>query len=225
MPRKQASAYLVPLFLPGEVHAKVSALEGNGRDYRVRAPYGTNFTAFLSNFAQNGSSGKMSPAYCRPVPLTKLRENDDGGLISQLCWRDLPESFQKFLETVGETAASPMENSITLRTEFLTLNGGESHSAAVACSLLDVLQKAELVPQKYYLSSRAARGILNRAAYRGRRLPEILEQALLETIAAGRQSQLPELIPHQRRTLDFLMKPARRRTAAAGKSQKTRSKG
>jgi len=53
---------------------------------------------------------------------------------------------------------------------------GESHSAAVACSLSAVLQCT--VSSKYYLTPKAAAGILRRAAKRGRTLPPPLEAAL-----------------------------------------------
>lgn len=38
------------------------------------------------------------------------------------------------------------------------------------------------VPEKYYLSARACQGILTRASRRGKKLPELLEAALLEMI-------------------------------------------
>lgn len=64
-------------------------------------------------------------------------------------------------------------------TGFLTLNIGEFHSAAGVCSLSQVLETGE-VPSKYYLSPKAARGILRRAEKRGRELPELLRQALTQ---------------------------------------------
>jgi hypothetical protein len=62
----------------------------------------------------------------------------------------------------------------------LTLNTAEYPSDAVASSLSDVLESD--VPQKYYLSPRACRGILRRAEKRGKRLPEHLAAAL-ESVA------------------------------------------
>lgn len=38
------------------------------------------------------------------------------------------------------------------------------------------------VPEKYYLSAKACRGILTRASRRGKKLQELLETALLEMI-------------------------------------------
>lgn len=63
----------------------------------------------------------------------------------------------------------------------------ESPNAAVECSLSDVLLTPEqaarmgLDLQRYALSARAARGILRRAAARGRALPPHLEAALRTT--------------------------------------------
>jgi DNA (cytosine-5)-methyltransferase 1 len=57
------------------------------------------------------------------------------------------------------------------------LNTSESPSGAVASSLSDVLEiRADL--SKYYLSPRAATGIIRRAAKRGRELPPQLAEAL-----------------------------------------------
>jgi hypothetical protein len=53
----------------------------------------------------------------------------------------------------------------------------EYHSAAVASLLSDVLETGEL-PQRYFLSARACKGIIRRAEKRGKKLPEQLEAAL-----------------------------------------------
>lgn len=65
-------------------------------------------------------------------------------------------------------------------TGYLTLNTSESHSAAVECSLSDILEVD--VHPKYYLSPRACRGILRRAQRRDRELPPRLHRALLDRI-------------------------------------------
>jgi hypothetical protein len=58
-----------------------------------------------------------------------------------------------------------------------TADTGESHSGAVECSLSQILE--ENVPSKYFLSQKAAAGILRRAERRGRELPPALREALL----------------------------------------------
>ena len=66
-------------------------------------------------------------------------------------------------------------------TAFSTLSGSECPKDAAVCSLSDVLETGEL-PQKYFLSPKACRGILRRAEKRGRELPPAL-RAALQTVA------------------------------------------
>ena len=68
-----------------------------------------------------------------------------------------------------------------LRTELSTLNTGESPSDAVESMLSSILEVN--APEKYSLSPRACEGILRRAERRGKKLPEMLELALRQTIA------------------------------------------
>ncbi len=62
-------------------------------------------------------------------------------------------------------------------TECLTLSSLEFHSAAAACSLSGILEAGN-VPQRFFLSATACRGILRRAEKRGKALPERLKAAL-----------------------------------------------
>lgn len=79
--------------------------------------------------------------------------------------------------------------------DSLTLNTGEKpsmtavqevcsawgpHSAAKESLLSQILEVN--APEKYFLSARACRGILTRASRRGKKLPDLLETALLEMI-------------------------------------------
>jgi hypothetical protein len=70
---------------------------------------------------------------------------------------------------------------LDLPTESLTLSTAEYHSVAVASSLSDILETGD-VPQRYFLSAKACRGILRRAEKRGKKLPEQLRVAL-ESVA------------------------------------------
>jgi hypothetical protein len=65
-------------------------------------------------------------------------------------------------------------------TEFLTLNTSEWPKDGVAYSLLDTLETGDL-PQRYFLSATACRGILRRAERREKELPPSLKAALLNT--------------------------------------------
>ena len=62
-----------------------------------------------------------------------------------------------------------------------TRNTGECPSAARESTLSQILQAD--APEKYYLSAKAAAGILNRAKKRGKELPTMLREALEEVIA------------------------------------------
>ena len=74
-------------------------------------------------------------------------------------------------------------------TECLTLSTTEWPSDAVVSSLSRTLQETRDVPPKYYLSPRACAGILRRAEKRGKKLPPILEQALMAVVAGGTEDR------------------------------------
>ena len=81
-------------------------------------------------------------------------------------------------------------------TERWTLNMYEwnhtlvpSHSDGGVCSLSDILEDGR-VPQRYYLSAKACRGILRRAEKRGKELPFNLELALREVAGLPRERRL-----------------------------------
>ena len=69
------------------------------------------------------------------------------------------------------------------RSECLTLNMSEGQEQCLngegECSLSQVLEVGKL-PQRFYLSARACRGILRRALRRGKSLPPALQRALEE---------------------------------------------
>ena len=65
----------------------------------------------------------------------------------------------------------------------MTLNTGESPSVARESTLSQILQ--ENAPEKYCLSPRACQGILNRAQRRGKELPPMLREALMEVVGLG----------------------------------------
>src|SRR5262252_3369652 len=71
----------------------------------------------------------------------------------------------------------------TFAGESWTHDFSESPNAVVVCSLSQVLEQGP-VPSRYWLSPRAAAGILRRAGRRGKTLPTRLMQAL-EALATG----------------------------------------
>lgn len=76
---------------------------------------------------------------------------------------------------LGEASAMWMEDGALLG-ESWTLNTGESPSVAVESFLWQILEDSP--PQRYYLSQKACRGILERVKARGKKLPEQLLWAL-----------------------------------------------
>ena len=92
--------------------------------------------------------------------------------------RTSPASCQLTEDGILEPSSGCWGNSgMGLHTAFLTLNTSEFHSAADVCSLSDVLETGD-VPQRYFLSATACRGILRRAEKRGKELPAALHAAL-----------------------------------------------
>ena len=114
-----------------------------------------SFLSLLKDCGLVGWSGKMSPVSCH--------RTEDGTLV--------PSSGRWGNSGMG----SPPE--------CLTRNTSEFHSAAVACSLSDILETGDL-PQRYFLSATACRGILRRAGKRGKALPTQLHRAL-QAVAEG----------------------------------------
>lgn len=115
--------------------------------------------------------------------------------ISEPCWKNLPawnnQMFQ-FLDLRGgadgaKPGQSPETDGLWLG-DSLTLNIGEFPREESASLLSLILE--DNAPQKYYLSARACQGILTRASRRGKPLPEVLRQALLDVIGGGKSYTL-----------------------------------
>lgn len=118
------------------------------------------------------------------------------------CWKNLPawnNQTLQFLDLRGEADGAKPEQLPEMDGPWLgdslTLNTGEKpsmtavqevcsawgpHSAAKESLLSQILEVN--APEKYFLSARACRGILTRASRRGKKLPDLLETALLEMI-------------------------------------------
>jgi hypothetical protein len=130
------------------------------RDWlEAEVDYGLSSIALLQSLGRDGLLSKTSPAY---YPVTKDRI--------------LPLSF------AGWSSAG-----MACPGGYLTLNISDWPNAAAVCSLSQVLETA--VPQAYFLSPKAARGILRRAEKRGRVLPPSLAHSL--QMLAG-QVDLPD---------------------------------
>lgn len=80
----------------------------------------------------------------------------------------------------GETPVASWEKVIRLPGACWTPNTGESPSVARESTLSQILE--DNAPEKYFLSARACEGILRRAEKRGKKLPLMLWEALVETV-------------------------------------------
>ena len=111
--------------------------------------------------------------------------------ISEPCWKNLPawnnQTFQFLdLRIGGADAAKPGQSPETdglWLGDSSMLTVGECPNAERGSLLSWILE--DNMPQKYYLSARACQGILMRASRRGKPLPEVLRQALMDVIGGG----------------------------------------
>ena len=148
------------MFSSEEPPANLLALQDSEKDWQIRVVTSClPILLLLTDIGPGGWFGRTSPASCRVTEEGILEPCSEGWGNSGM--------------------GSP--------TGFLTLNTSEYHSAAVASSLSDILETGD-VPQRYFLSGTACRGILRRAKKRGRLLPPQLEQAL-QMVAQGMEQE------------------------------------
>ena len=141
-------------FWSGEHLANHSALQDSEVDLETTEAISRSLIAgWLTDYVLDGSSGKTSPVSC---PVT-----EEGTFLP------LSQRWQ------NSGIASPGE--------CWTLKTSESPKDAEECLLSDVLQETGEILPRYYLSSRAAAGILNRAEKRNKKMPDALRNALLTT--------------------------------------------
>lgn len=91
---------------------------------------------------------------------------------------------------------------------YSTLDTSECPRGAVESTLSAILQDGAIIPQRYYLSPKAAAGILRRAERRGKQLPHRLEQALRALVDGAATSTTKPTSPKS-------PMPAKRRTRSA----------
>ena len=119
-----------------------------------------------------GFVGRMSPALSPQIPDTISKQSSK--LLSGSSIRT-PRCLC-LIKTDGLTPTYTWVQDSALLTVLSTVNIGDYPNAENASSLSAILQAN--VPEKYYLSPRACRGILRRASERGKELPEVLRVAL-----------------------------------------------
>lgn len=106
---------------------------------------------------------------------------------SEPCWKSLPALDKQTLLFLdlrgGADGAKPEQSPETdglWRGDSWTVNISEWPSVESVSLLSSTLEVN--APEKYYLSARACQGILTRASRRGKKLPDLLQTALLEMI-------------------------------------------
>ena len=148
----------ISMFSSEELPAKASVSPDSERDWMTRVATSCSpILPLLNDIGPSGWYGRTSPA-SYPVKEDEI----------------LPHYFEGW-----------MNSGMGGRTECLTLSTSEWPNDAVVCSLSDILE-AGSVPQRFFLSDTACRGILRRADKRGKELPEALRLALQQ--AAGPQT-------------------------------------
>ena len=145
------------IFFAEEPRANHSALQDSEKDWQTRvATSCLPLVPLLQSIGPSGWFGRTSPASCRRTA--------DGTLEpSSGAWSN-------------SGMASP--------TECLTLSTLEFPSGGGASSLSDILETGD-VPQRFFLSATACKGILRRAAKRGKALPPQLAHALQAAADSG----------------------------------------
>jgi hypothetical protein len=128
----------------------------------IVATWRLSFFALLREHGPDGWFGRTSPASCH--------QTEEGILVP----------FSEGWSNAGMGSY----------TECLTLNISEWPSDAAVCSLSDVLE-TQPVPQRFFLSATACKGILRRAEKREKTLPGQLREALLAVAQAEKQKVLP----------------------------------
>lgn len=146
--------------------ARTSAWPANGPDFPASAAVsGLSSLASLKNYGHAGASSRMLPGF---------------SLVDSP-----PEA------TLG-SSSTPWSNSGTAWPGGRSTHSmPESLRGGVASSLSEVLE-TEPPPQRYWLSAKAAAGILRRAERRGKELPEPLALAL-SALAASMEATTPQV--------------------------------
>ena len=164
---------------------------------------------------REGLAGERSGLFMEAVRIIKEMRSSTNGLYPTFAvWENVPgafssnggEDFRAVLEELarveqpdvsiprhsssgadGAKQEQSPETDGLWHGDSLTLNIGESPKEESVSLLSQILE--DNVPQKYYLSARACQGILTRASRRGKPLPDILRQALLDVIREEKQMQ------------------------------------
>jgi hypothetical protein len=113
----------------------------------------------------------------------KARQTDLTGSILEASWEtDIQSHGAPWTQGSGAFHKGAEEYTWLLHTAEYPLE-------IVKTNLSQILQAN--APEKYYLSSRACQGIMNRAEHRGKELPKMLKEALLQMIEGEKATTSP----------------------------------
>ena len=159
---------------------RISPSPGSVRVYQESDPdFSSSLFDLHPSWVPLGWLSKTYPAYYRRALA------DDVSNVEQF--------YRNIAEPTSTWSAPPSKTQgIASRGECWTRDGSESPSDAVVCSLSDMLDRN--VPERFYLSPRAARGILRRCEKRGRTLPIPLRLALTRLATMEDSAPSPESI-------------------------------
>lgn len=126
----------------------------------------------LSLFDQDTWSGKTCPEHSavtteKTLPQSSKKQSGSSSRKRPMCL---------YLKRDGPQADASWETDGALLGVYSMHSFGESPKDVVESHLSQILE--DTPHQKYYLSAKACQGILNRAARRGKELPEMLKTAL-----------------------------------------------
>ena len=172
----------------------------SGRMCQEPSPQTKEKTSKRSSRSSQGSGSRTLP-----MCLCLRRENGPKPGVSTMNWGGGPLPIGFTTLNIGECRSGgngfvfwPTSTGSPLRNCCLTLNIGETPRIPNPTKLSQILAEAD---EKYQLSAKACQGILNRAARRGKELPQELKAALEAQIrrlteqSASRETELTEQTP------------------------------
>ena len=160
--------------------ARTSPPLAEEQDWTERvATWHSDWLNLLMHYGPAGCFSRTSLACCPPLRTlrqirieTFLLKDEKGSLV-----------MKQTKEATSDVSLPHFQNAGILElSQVWTLNTSGWRNGGSVCSLYSILEDGSL-PRRYYLTSKACKGIQRRAEKRGKQLPTILQEAL--RIVAG----------------------------------------
>jgi 5-methylcytosine-specific restriction endonuclease McrA len=171
-------------------HIQKTRDDWNGGVIAREATQSTSFAEAFRSCAKTSQSQESEPALPGKEVASSMKQHESQTLFSGMEGGSSLRTYPDFLAPMEELTSGsysrrwPASGFTTSPGELWTADTSECHSGGGEYSSLpDVLEAT--VPERFYLSQKAAAGILRRAAKRGRELPAALESALRELAETG----------------------------------------